>query len=133
MYAKLLLLLSDECLTHNNNIGKDKGNGSENSNSNRNEKKSNFSSGHFKTLTDANIEQVISNIKDSYRKGYRDPIIFGLAGLMFKNKIKFQSTKDLEKLCDFTKDEEKSSRLSVVQNTYLNGLEGARSKEQNSF
>jgi hypothetical protein len=130
LYEKLLLLLSDQCLTGNSNNNHDEEeNRSEDGSYNSSNGKSKSSSAVYKNLTDTKIEQVISKIKGAYRKGYRDPIVFGLSGLLFKNKIALQSAKDLiGKLCDVTHDEEKSSRLEVVHNTYVKGLEGTEIK-----
>jgi hypothetical protein len=73
----------------------------------------------YTVLEDAEIEDVISCIKGSYIKGYRHNLVFGLSGLLFKNNISLSSVEKLvSSLCDYTRDEEKASRLSVVSNTY---------------
>jgi hypothetical protein len=73
----------------------------------------------YTVLEDAEIEDVISCIKGSYIKGYRHNLVFGLSGLLFKNNISLSSVEKLvSSLCDYTRDEEKASRLSVVSDTY---------------
>jgi hypothetical protein len=114
LYEKLLQLLSPECLKCNTT-------------NNTKSKSSPFTV--YKNLTDSKIERIIADIKDNYQKGYRDQIIFGFSGLLFKSKIALQSAKyTIARLCDITQDEEKSSRLKVVQDTYLKGLDGSEIK-----
>jgi hypothetical protein len=74
----------------------------------------------YTVLEDAEIEDVISCIKGSYIKGYRHNLVFGLSGYtIFMNNISLSSVEKLvSSLCDYTRDEEKASRLSVVSNTY---------------
>jgi hypothetical protein len=62
-----------------------------------------------------------------YQRGHRNSIIFGLSGLLFKSHVSLVSN-IISRLCDCTNDEEKSSRLEVVNNTYLNGVDGREIK-----
>jgi hypothetical protein len=67
LYAKLLQLLSNECFASNNTDSEGE-NRSENGRDNGSDGKSKSSSAVYKNLTDTSIDQVISNIADSYRK-----------------------------------------------------------------
>jgi Bifunctional DNA primase/polymerase, N-terminal len=79
----------------------------------------------YKNLTDEKIQYILSKLRSYYHKNHRDDIIFGLSGVLFKSHISLASAKNLiNVLCDSTDDEEKSSRLEVLENTYLNGLTG---------
>jgi DNA polymerase elongation subunit (family B) len=79
----------------------------------------------FWNLQNYNIEQIVSLSKDHYKEGHRDELIFGLSGLLFKNKVALISAKDLiSTLCNSTNDEEKNSRIQVLENTYLKALNG---------
>jgi bifunctional DNA primase/polymerase-like protein len=81
--------------------------------------------GIYKILTNLQIEKVGSILKEYYKEGNRDEIIFGIAGLLFKNKIALTSAQELiASLTDSTNDLEKSSRLKVLEDTYLKGLNG---------
>jgi hypothetical protein len=45
-------------------------------------------------------------------------------GLLLKSHVSLVGAQNIvNRLCDSTKDEEKSSRLEVVNNTYLNGVD----------
>jgi hypothetical protein len=45
--------------------------------------------------------------------------------LLLKSKVALSIAKELVgRLCDYTDDEEKSSRLEVLNSTYLKGLDG---------
>lgn len=79
----------------------------------------------YNNLTDEKIEHVVIKLKDYYYEGQRDEITFGLAGLLFKLKIALSSAKKIVTiLCDSTGDEQKGSRIEVVNSTYLKGLNG---------
>jgi putative DNA primase/helicase len=76
-------------------------------------------------LTDKDIEQIVYEIKDFYQRQSRHNIVFGLAGYLYKNKIALKSAERLIiSLCQTTNDEEKSSRITVLHNTYSNGQNG---------
>ena len=83
----------------------------------------------YRILQDDKFEQLITDIKDSYQRGSRHDFVFGLSGLLFKNKISLPSAKRLiSLLCDFTYDEEKDSRLITLSETYSKGLDGQEIK-----
>ena len=87
------------------------------------------SSDSFKSLEEGTIEKVVSALKDIYQRGHRNSIVFGLSGLLFKSHVSLVSAQNIiNRLCDCTNDEEKSSRLEVVNNTYLNGVDGREIK-----
>ncbi|MGC2573943.1 MAG: hypothetical protein WA364_20700, partial [Candidatus Nitrosopolaris sp.] len=79
----------------------------------------------FRSLEESTIDGVVSALKDIYQRGHRNSIVFGLSGLLFKSHVSLISAQNIiNKLCDCTNDEEKSSRLEVTNNTYLNGVDG---------
>jgi hypothetical protein len=81
--------------------------------------------GEFWSLDNTNTEQMISILVPSYKEGHRDELVFGLSGLLFKNKVALVSAKNLlSTLCDRTNDEEKNSRIQVLENTYMKALNG---------
>jgi len=81
--------------------------------------------GEFWSLDNTKTEQMISNLEPSYKEGHRDELVFGLSGLLFKNKVALVSAKNLlSTLCDRTDDEEKDSRIKVLENTYMKALNG---------
>jgi DNA polymerase elongation subunit (family B) len=122
LYDKILNLLSNECLVNSSSNGKSNEHAAADDISNGKASKSNSI---YTVLEDAEIEDIICCIKGNYIKGYRHNLVFGLSGLLFKNNISLSSAEKLVScLCDYTCDEEKASRLSVVSNTYLKGLEG---------
>jgi len=83
------------------------------------------SDGEFWSLENTIVEQVVSLLTDYYKEGHRDELIFGLSGLLFKNKITLTSAKGLVgTLCDRTNDQEKNSRIQVLQNTYMKAING---------
>ncbi|MGA9152355.1 MAG: hypothetical protein WBZ36_17405, partial [Candidatus Nitrosopolaris sp.] len=87
------------------------------------------SSDAFRSLEEGTIEKVVSALKDFYQRGHRNSIVFGLSGLLFKSHVSLVSAQNIiNRLCDCTNDEEKSSRLEVVNNTYLNGVDGREIK-----
>ena len=87
------------------------------------------SSDAFRSLEEGTIEKVVSALKDIYQRGHRNSIVFGLSGLLFKSRVSLISAQNIiNRLCDCTNDEEKSSRLEVVNNTYLNGVDGREIK-----
>lgn len=56
-------------------------------------------------------------------------MIFGITGLLFKNKVPLPRAEEIiNTLCDPTNDEEKTSRLEVLRNTYMKGLNGEQLK-----
>lgn len=119
LYDKIVNLLSNQCLVNSRSNGKSNGH-IDSSNG-----KASKSDSIYTVLEDTEIEDIVSCIKGSYIKGYRHSLAFGLSGLLFKNNISLSSAEKLvSSLCDYTCDEEKASRLSVVNNTYLKGLEG---------
>jgi DNA polymerase elongation subunit (family B) len=90
---------------------------------------SNNGNGHpareFWSLDNTKTEHMISNFEDYYKEGHRDELVFGLSGLLFKNKVSLVSAKNLlSTLCDRTNDEEKNSRIKVLENTYMKALNG---------
>ena len=87
------------------------------------------SSDAFRPLEEGTIEEVVSALKDIYQRGHRNSIVFGLSGLLFKSHVSLVSARNIiNRLCDCTNDEEKSSRLEVVNNTYMNGVDGREIK-----
>jgi hypothetical protein len=87
------------------------------------------SSDAFRSLEDGTIDEVVSAFKDIYQRGHRNSIVFGLSGLFFKSHVSLVSAQNIiNRLCDCTNDEEKGSRLEVVNNTYLNGVDGREIK-----
>jgi hypothetical protein len=79
----------------------------------------------FWNLPSSNIEKIVSLSKDHYREGHRDELVFGLSGMLFKNKVAFTSAENLiDALCNQAEDEEKDNRFRVLQNTYLKALNG---------
>ncbi len=83
----------------------------------------------FKNLEGSKVKEVVSVLRKHYRAGSRDEMIFGIAGLLFKNRVSLPSAKEIiDALCDSTKDEEKISRLDVLKNTYMKGLNGEELK-----
>ncbi len=76
-------------------------------------------------LTDKDIEEIISQIKDYYRKGCRQNITLGLSGLLYKSGVYLESAeKVVVGLCNATSDEEKNSRVAALRNTYTKGQRG---------
>src|SRR5215211_5779550 len=128
LYDRILDLVTNECL-----IQSDLNEKSGNYNGNGKATKSDLNS-VYRILQDDKIEQIVSDIKKSYQKGSRHDLVFGLSGLLFKNKISLPSAKQIiSTLCDFTHDEEKTSRLQVLDNTYLKGLNGQEIKGISQF
>ena len=69
-------------------------------------------------LKDNDIEEIISQIKEYYRKGCRQNMTLGLSGLLYKSGVGLQSAeKVVVGLCNATSDEEKNSRLTALRNT----------------
>jgi hypothetical protein len=76
-------------------------------------------------LTDNDIEEIISQIKEYYRKGCRQNITLGLSGLLYKSGVGLESAeKVVVGLCNATSDEEKNSRMAALRNTYTKGQRG---------
>jgi hypothetical protein len=76
-------------------------------------------------LTDNDIEQIVYLINDFYQRHSRHDIVFGFSGYLYKNDIVLESAeKIIILLCQLTNDEEKSSRITVLHNTYSNGQSG---------
>ena len=100
--------------------------GSSNAGINNNKNERRYSAGEFLSLESNNIEQIISLIgEEYYKEGHRDELIFGLSGLLFKNKVALNSAIDLiAALCDRTNDKEKRNRIQVLENTYMKALNG---------
>jgi len=99
--------------------------GSSNAGINNNKNERRYSAGEFWSLDNTNTEQMISNLEPSYKEGHRDELVFGLSGLLFKNKVALVSAKNLlSTLCDRTNDEEKSNRIQVLENIYMKALNG---------
>ena len=116
LYDRILDLLRRKCLIQSNPYGDYNDNGKAT--------KSDLDS-VYRILQDDKIEQIVSDIKESYQKDSRHDLVFGLSGLLFKNKISLPSAKHLiSLLCDFTHDEEKNSRLEILSDTYSKGLDG---------
>ena len=83
----------------------------------------------FKNLEVSKVTEIVSVLKEHYRAGSRDEMIFGITGLLFKNRVSLPSAKEIiSTLCDSTNDEEKTSRLEVLKNTYMKGLNGEELK-----
>jgi hypothetical protein len=83
----------------------------------------------FKNLEISKVKEIVSVLKEHYMDGSRDELIFGITGLLFKNKVSLPSAKEIIAiLCDSTNDEEKTSRLEVLRNTYMKGLDGEQLK-----
>jgi DNA polymerase elongation subunit (family B) len=124
LYDKLLGKLSGKCLKcHNSNVIKDNQKGSYLAGVDKTTKNESSSTAIFRSLDERALEQAVSALTTSYRRGHRNSIIFGLAGLLFKSGVSLQSAEYIvTKLCDYTNDEEKSSRLEVLTSTYLKGL-----------
>jgi P4 family phage/plasmid primase-like protien len=77
------------------------------------------------TLTDTDTEEIVFQIKNFYQRQSRHNIVFGLSGYLYKNDILLESAeKIIISLCQATNDEEKSSRITVLHNTYSNGQSG---------
>src|SRR5215208_7019414 len=120
LYERILDLLGMKCLVQSNPSGDYNDNGKAT--------KSDLNS-IYRILQDDKIEQIVSEIKESYQKSSRHDLVFGLSGLLFKNKISLPSAKRLIcLLCDFTHDEDKNSRLDILSDTYLKGLDGQKIK-----
>ena len=76
-------------------------------------------------LTERDIEEIISQIKEYYQKGCRQNITLGLSGLLYKSGVGLESAERLVgALCNATTDEEKVSRLTALRNTYTKGQRG---------
>ena len=83
----------------------------------------------FRNLEGSKVKEIVSVLKEHYRNGSRDEMIFGITGLLFKNKVSLSSAKEIINiLCDSTNDEEKTGRLQVLRNTYMKGLNGEELK-----
>jgi DNA polymerase, archaea type len=79
----------------------------------------------YKNLSGQKVDYILSKLKKYYHQNHRDDIIFGLSGVLFKLHISLPSAKNLVNvLCDSINDEQKSSRLKVLEDTYLKGLNG---------
>ena len=74
-------------------------------------------------------DQIIDSVNkliDCYRERHRDPFTFEFSGLAFKQGIAEESaTAIIEQLSIKTNDPEKNSRLNVVHQTYVNGVNGS--------
>lgn len=81
-----------------------------------------------KTTIDLSNEQtseIVRLISKYYLRGSRNEIAYALSGLLYKENVGIRSTTGLiDKICTKHMDEERSSRLTVVSNTYHNGDEG---------
>ena len=76
-------------------------------------------------LTDGDIEETVSQIKEYYRKGCRQNMTLGLSGLLYKSGVGLESAeKVVVGLCNATSDEEKVSRITALRNTYTKGQRG---------
>lgn len=83
----------------------------------------------FKNFEGSKVTEIVSVLKEHYRAGSRDEMIFGITGLLFKNGVSLPSANEIiSTLCDSTNDEEKTSRLEVLKNTYTKGLNGEELK-----
>ena len=83
----------------------------------------------FKNLESSKVMEIVSVMKKHYRDGTRDEMIFGITGVLFKNKVSLTSAKEIiNTLCDSTNDDEKISRLEVLKNSYMKGLNGEELK-----
>jgi len=70
-------------------------------------------------LTENDIEEIISQIKEYYRKGCRQNMTLGLSGLLYKSGVCLESAEKLVgALCNVSDDEEKTSRITTLRNTY---------------
>jgi hypothetical protein len=120
LYDRLLDLLKSECLVTSDSSGNDNDSG----------KATKSDSGSmFKILQDDKIHQIISYLRGSFQKGSRNDIVFGLSGLLFKNKISLPCARNLVSLlCDTTHDEEKKARVDTLSNTYSRGINGSEIK-----
>ncbi|RJS91020.1 hypothetical protein CW705_04535 [Candidatus Bathyarchaeota archaeon] len=76
-------------------------------------------------LSDEQINDIISIIGNYYREGFRDLIVFGLAGLLTKLKVKFEAAERLiQKLTEEREDEEAKQRFYVVRYIYQRARQG---------
>jgi len=77
-------------------------------------------------LTPDQIIDSVDKLVDCYKEGNRDAFTFEFSGLAFKQSIAEASTTAIiEQLCIKTNDPEKNSRLAVVHQTYVNGVNGS--------
>jgi len=73
-------------------------------------------------LTENDIEEIISQIKEYYRKACRQNMTLGLSGLLYKSGVCLESAEKLVgALCNVSDDEEKTSRITTLRNTYTKG------------
>jgi hypothetical protein len=71
------------------------------------------------------VDEIINEVTDYYRDGFRHNIIYGLAGLLFKRRISQESGElIINKLCDNSDDPEKSDRMVTLYNTYERAVSG---------
>ncbi len=76
-------------------------------------------------VNSSDCSDIASLISDAYRNGSRNDIIFDISGFLFRQKLKFESTKNIvEHLCRLTNDDEITNRIKVVQNTYEKAISG---------
>ena len=77
------------------------------------------------SLSDDQIDTIIDIIKEYYREGHRDLIIFGLSGILARLKVRFEDAEKLvDKLTDKLEDEEKEQRLYVLKYIYQRARAG---------
>ena len=70
-------------------------------------------------LNDDQITSIIEIIRNYYREGFRDLLIFGLSGFMTKLKVKFEAAEKLvQRITEEFQDEEAKQRLYVLKYVY---------------
>jgi hypothetical protein len=77
-------------------------------------------------LTDGQIGNIVNIFKDIKFESSRQTFVLGLSGYLFHNRICLDSTINaVSKFCRVTRDEETTSRIAAVRNTYVKGNLGA--------
>ena len=116
MYVGILKIL-DDCILHKE---------SKRRHSDKNER--DIPKSNLNTQFDLNaedVDEIINELTDYYRDGFRHNIIYGLAGLLFKRRISRKSGEHIiNKLCDSCHDPEKNDRIITLYNTYDKAISG---------
>ena len=74
---------------------------------------------HERTLTSAQIVEIMKTLEPIYKPGIRHGVILYLVGWLYKAKISYESAEKLVKaICDNFKDEECEDRLYTLRDTY---------------
>jgi hypothetical protein len=78
-----------------------------------------FANESYDRMGSTDYSDIASVIAIAYRNGTRDAIVFDLSGFLYHQNINQENVENIVRdLCKLTDDEEVSSRLRVVQNTY---------------